>query len=718
MSFFKRIKEAITAKTETGTTKFVDGLTKTRDAFTQKMEELILRRRKIDDQFFEELEEILIASDVGVTTVMDLIDDLRAEVRKRKIEEAAELKPILMEKISGLLTGGGDDRELRMNPSGLTVILFVGVNGVGKTTTIGKMAHLFKQEGRKVLMAAGDTFRAGAIEQLEVWGQRVGVDVIKQQAGSDPAAVMFDAIQAARTRQADILLCDTAGRLQNKSNLMDELNKIYRVIRREIPDAPHETLLVIDAMTGQEAVNVAESFHAQLELTGIILSRLDGDIRGGAALSVKSVTGCPIKFASMGEKLDSLEPFHPERMASRILGMGDMLSLIEKAQSNIDAEKAAEMERKMRNAEFTFEDFLEQMEQVKKLGPIDQLLDMLPGANKMKGMKDLKVDDKQMGRVVAIVKSMTKEEKLKPELLNASRRKRIAAGSGTTIQDVNRLIKQFDDMRKMIDGYDCGIRYMDDHLGTLFKALEDQGVMEELIIIISADHGENMGQLGIYGEHATADQGTCRIPMIIRWPGMKQGIVDDGLHYHLDLLPTLAEMVGNQPTPDWHGKSFAPALKEGAECGRDYLVVSQCAHVAQRAVRFRDWIYIRTYHDGLHLFDEDMLYNLAEDPKEQFNVAAEHRELCYEAVYYLNQWHDDMMRRNSDAVDPLWTVMKEGGPFHAKGYLRNYMERLQETGRGHLADELRRRHPAEFPQERSSVLAGFQAKISFKMAGK
>ncbi|KRE82389.1 sulfatase [Paenibacillus sp. Soil766] len=279
-------------------------------------------------------------------------------------------------------------------------------------------------------------------------------------------------------------------------------------------------------------------------------------------------------------------------------------------------------------------------------------------------------------------------------------------------------ILNMDDMRKMIDGYDCGIRYMDDHLGVLFKALEEQGVMEELIIMISADHGENMGQLGIYGEHATADQGTCRIPMIIRWPGMKQGIVDDGLHYHLDLLPTIAEMLGSAPIPDWHGQSFAPALKEGAPCGRDYLVVSQCAHVAQRAVRFKDWMYIRTYHDGLHLFDEDMLYNLAEDPKEQFNVAAEHRELCYEAVYYLNQWHDDMMRRNTDAVDPLWTVMKEGGPFHAKGYLSNYVERLQNTGRGHLAEELKRRHAAETLQERSSVLAGLQAKISAKMAGK
>jgi signal recognition particle subunit SRP54 len=213
---------------------------------------------------------------------------------------------------------------------------------------------------------------------------------------------------------------------------------------------PDEILLVVDAMTGQEAVNMAESFHQQIELSGVILTKLDGDTRGGAALSVKAVTGLPIKFTAMGEKVDALEPFYPDRMASRILGMGDMLTLIEKAQSSIDVDKAKEMERKMRTAEFTFEDFLDQMEQVKKLGPLDQLLDMMPGMNKMKGLKDVKVDDKQMGRVVAIVKSMTTEEKRKPELLNLNRRKRIALGSGTTIQDVNRLIKQFDEMRKMM----------------------------------------------------------------------------------------------------------------------------------------------------------------------------------------------------------------------------------------------------------------------------
>ncbi|SFE22545.1 Arylsulfatase A [Paenibacillus algorifonticola] len=276
-------------------------------------------------------------------------------------------------------------------------------------------------------------------------------------------------------------------------------------------------------------------------------------------------------------------------------------------------------------------------------------------------------------------------------------------------------IADMDDMKKMIDGYDCGIRYMDDHLGRLFASLEEQGVMDDLIIIISADHGENMGQLGIYGEHATADQGTCHLPMIIRWPGMKQGKVDEGLHYHLDLLPTIADMLGKPVMTDWDGISYGPVLKEGSDCGRDYLVVSQCAHVAQRSVRFRDWMYIRTYHDGYHLFDQEMLFNLSEDPKEQHNVAAENKALCMEAVYYLNQWHDEHMRRSGDDRDPLWTVIKEGGPFHAKGYLTGYIQRLEETGRGQHVEELKRRHPSELPQEADSAAVLAQKYLHAKM---
>jgi choline-sulfatase len=268
-------------------------------------------------------------------------------------------------------------------------------------------------------------------------------------------------------------------------------------------------------------------------------------------------------------------------------------------------------------------------------------------------------------------------------------------------------IKNMDDLRAMIDGYDCGIRYVDEHVGHLLTMLEEQGVLEDTIIIISADHGENMGQLGIYGEHATADDGTCRIPMIIHWPGMEQGMVDEGLHYHLDLPVTLAELLELPASPDWDGESYAPALTKGEECGRDYLVVSQCAHVAQRSVRFGDWLYMRTYHDGYHLFDKEMLYNLAEDPREENNLAADRKDLCMEGTYYLNEWHDEMMFRSGDDVDPLWTVMKEGGPFHAKGFLKNYGERLVETGREDQFIQLKEKHPREFPEQRDEAGAKF-----------
>lgn len=312
MSFFKKLKESISSKTEAVTNKFKEGLAKTRNAFVEKVEDLILRRKKIDEEFYEELEEILIGADVGVNTVMELIDDLRGEVRKQKIEDAVELKPILSEKLVKLLKGD-ENNSLRVSDNGLTVYLFVGVNGVGKTTTIGKLAHRFKQQGKKVLLAAGDTFRAGAIEQLEVWGQRVGVDVIKQQAGSDPAAVMFDAVQAAKTRGVDILLCDTAGRLQNKVNLMEELNKIYRVISREVPDAPHEVLLVLDATTGQNALSQAKLFGDKTGLTGLVLTKLDGTAKGGIVVAIRQEMNIPVKLVGLGEKMDDLEPFDSEQ---------------------------------------------------------------------------------------------------------------------------------------------------------------------------------------------------------------------------------------------------------------------------------------------------------------------------------------------------------------------------------------------------------------------
>ncbi|MBU5673117.1 signal recognition particle-docking protein FtsY [Paenibacillus brevis] len=312
MSFFKKLRESIATKTETVTKQFKDGLEKSRKGFVEKVSDLITRRKKIDEEFFEELEEILIGADVGVNTVMKLVKELRDEVRKQRIEDPAELQPILSEKLVELLRGD-EDNEIAMSPDGITVILFVGVNGVGKTTTIGKLAHHFKQQGKKVIMAAGDTFRAGAIEQLEVWGTRVGVEVIKQQAGADPAAVMYDAVQAAKQRGADILLCDTAGRLQNKSNLMEELNKIFRVIQREIPGAPHEVLMVLDATTGQNALSQAKLFGEKSGVTGLVLTKLDGTAKGGIVIAIRQELSLPVKLVGLGEKMEDLQKFDSEQ---------------------------------------------------------------------------------------------------------------------------------------------------------------------------------------------------------------------------------------------------------------------------------------------------------------------------------------------------------------------------------------------------------------------
>lgn len=324
MSFFKRLKESIAAKTEAVTSKFKEGLAKTRSVLTEKVADLFSRRKKIDEAFFEELEEILIGADVGVNTVMTLIDDLRDEVKKRKIEDPAELKPILSEKLMEMLRGQDGETSLKMNPDGITVILFVGVNGVGKTTTIGKLAWRFKQQGKSVLLAAGDTFRAGAIEQLEVWGQRAGVDVIRQGAGADPAAVIFDAVQEAKRRGTDVLLCDTAGRLQNKVNLMEELAKIHRVIQREIPGAPHETLLVLDAATGQNALQQAKLFGEKSGVTGLVLTKLDGTAKGGIVIAIRHELALPVKFVGLGEKMDDLQEFDAEQFVHALFaGLAD-----------------------------------------------------------------------------------------------------------------------------------------------------------------------------------------------------------------------------------------------------------------------------------------------------------------------------------------------------------------------------------------------------------
>ncbi|MBU5211033.1 MULTISPECIES: signal recognition particle-docking protein FtsY [Heyndrickxia] len=314
MSFFKKLKDKFTKSTDSVTEKFKQGLTKTRDNFTNKVNDLVARYRKVDEDFFEELEEILIQADVGFNTVMELVEDLKMEVKKKNIQNPAEVQSVISEKLVEIYQGNEDaPNSINIQEDQLTVILFVGVNGVGKTTTIGKLAHKFKSEGKKVLLAAGDTFRAGAIDQLEVWGDRVGVDVIKQGEGSDPAAVMFDAVQAAKARKADILLCDTAGRLQNKVNLMNELEKVKRVIEREIPGAPHEVLLVLDATTGQNAMLQAKTFKEVTDVSGIVLTKLDGTAKGGIVLAIRNELHIPVKFVGLGEKMDDLQEFDAEK---------------------------------------------------------------------------------------------------------------------------------------------------------------------------------------------------------------------------------------------------------------------------------------------------------------------------------------------------------------------------------------------------------------------
>lgn len=323
MSFFKKLKETISKQTETVTQKFKTGLEKSRNNLTEGLNDLFARYRKVDEDFFEELEEILIMADVGVNTVMELVEELKFEVKRKNIQDPKEVQEVISEKLVELYKGNDMDDEsfeLKTNPDGLTVVLFVGVNGVGKTTSIGKIAHKLKQEGKKVLLAAGDTFRAGAIEQLEVWGDRVGVETIKQAAGSDPAAVMYDAVQAAKARKVDVLLCDTAGRLQNKVNLMKELEKVKNVISREVPGAPHEVLLVIDATTGQNGLVQAKTFRDATNVSGIVLTKLDGTAKGGIVLAIRNELKVPVKFVGLGEQMDDLQPFQAEQFVYGLFG--------------------------------------------------------------------------------------------------------------------------------------------------------------------------------------------------------------------------------------------------------------------------------------------------------------------------------------------------------------------------------------------------------------
>ena len=325
--------------------------------------------------------------------------------------------------------------------------MMVGLQGSGKTTTSGKLANLMRKQGKNPLLAACDIYRPAAIKQLQVVGSQLDIPVFTADNEKNAVKIAREAVAHAKAKQYDLVIIDTAGRLHINEEMMDELINIKNSVK------PHEILLVVDSMTGQDAVNVAESFNEKIGIDGLILTKLDGDTRGGSALSVKAVTGKPIKFAGIGEKLSDLEPFYPDRMASRILGMGDVLSLIEKAQESFDEKKALEMEKKLRMQQFTLEDFLEQMEQLKKMGPLEQIVGMLPGLTP-KGMNNLQFDEKKIVNMEAIIKSMTKQERNTPSIINSSRRKRIAAGSGTTIQDINRLLRDFENMKKLIKTLD------------------------------------------------------------------------------------------------------------------------------------------------------------------------------------------------------------------------------------------------------------------------
>ena len=354
---------------------------------------------------------------------------------------AQQVIKIVNEELTALM--GGEVSKINISPAPPTVIMMVGLQGAGKTTHTAKLAAYFKKQGKRPLLAACDVYRPAAVKQLEVVGAQIDVPVFSVNGSRDPVDISKKALDEAKRRGCDMLFIDTAGRLHVDEEMMNELVRIKECV------SPDEILLVVDSMLGQDAVNVAETFNKMLDISGVILTKLDGDTRGGAALSVRYVTGKPIKFVGTGEKLDAIEPFYPDRMASRILGMGDMLSLIEKAESAFDEKKAAELEKKMRENAFTLDDYLDQMRQVRGMGSMEQILGMMPGVN-ANALKGAQIDEKVLDRMEAIVLSMTPAERFRPDIINASRRKRIAAGSGTKVEDVNKLLKQFEQMRKIM----------------------------------------------------------------------------------------------------------------------------------------------------------------------------------------------------------------------------------------------------------------------------
>lgn len=395
-----------------------------------------------------EVKLAFLEADVHYKVVKDFIAKVKERATGQEVLEsltpAQQVIKIVNDELTGLMGGSQSKIELASSPP--TIIMMTGLQGSGKTTTSGKLGLLLKKNGRRPLLVAADVYRPAAIKQLQVVGESVDLPVFSMGTGQNPVDIAAAAVSHARSHGNDVVIIDTAGRLHIDQQLMQELKDISHGVH------PHEILLVVDAMSGQDVVNVAQAFHEELGISGVVLTKLDGDARGGAALSVKAVTGCPIKYVGMGEKLDALEPFHPDRMASRILGMGDVLSLIEKAQQSIDQDKARELEKKLREQSFDLEDFLNQLREFRSMGSMEDIMGMLPGMNVGK-LKNLQLDEKDLKRVEAIIQSMTREERAHPDILNSSRKKRIARGSGTTVQDVNRLVRQFEQTQKMIQQF-------------------------------------------------------------------------------------------------------------------------------------------------------------------------------------------------------------------------------------------------------------------------
>ncbi len=423
------------------------------DQLTQRLQGIFGRLRgkgKLNEsdvnEVLREVRLALLEADVNFKVVREFIARIRAKAVGEEVfnslSPAQTVVKIVHAELVALL--GSKTAKLTVAPAPPTVVLLSGLQGSGKTTTAAKLALASRKGGKKPYLVAADVHRPAAVDQLQALGRQLDIPVYAEEGVQDAAGIAGRGVARAKSLARDLVLVDTAGRSQLDEEMMEEAGRIAAAVR------PTEILLVVDAMTGQEAVAVAEGFRARLQLTGLILTKLDGDARGGAALSIREITGCPILYVGVGEKPDALEPFHPDRLASRILGMGDVLTLIEKAQEVVDVQKAAQMERKLRRAELTLEDFLEQLRQVRRMGPLNQILSLLPGVGELKKMKNMEVDERELSRVEAIICSMTRDERHNPVVINGSRRRRIANGSGCSVQDVNRLLKQFEDTRKLL----------------------------------------------------------------------------------------------------------------------------------------------------------------------------------------------------------------------------------------------------------------------------